>query len=154
MRYLIPWRRQAPSEVHSPMNRAFDALLGSFPGFPTELSALVNGDGPRIDVRESADAVHVEAELPGVDENDVELSLHEGMLVLKGEKKVESKQDHTGWHQIERAYGSFQRVIGLPTEVDAAKVEATFEKGVLRVRLPKSAPARPSVQKIAIKSGR
>lgn len=163
MRYLIPWRRQAPSEVRPPedglmlvqarMNRAFDELLRGFPGFPAELSGLQSLEAPRIDVRETAEDVQVEAELPGVDEKDVELALHEGVLVLKGEKKFEHKQEQAGWHQLERSYGAFQRAITLPAEVDAAKVEARFEKGVLRVRLPKAAPARQSVQKIEIKSG-
>lgn len=164
MRNLMPWRRTAPSDVRPPedglmllqtrMNRAFDEMLRGFPGFAAELPAFSAHEGPRVDVRETPEEVIVEAELPGMDEKDFDLTLHEGLLVLKGEKKLESKQEHEGWHQIERAYGSFQRVVGLPAEVDAAKVEATFEKGVLRVRMPKAAPARQSAQKIAVKSGR
>ncbi|MBM3976222.1 MAG: Hsp20/alpha crystallin family protein [Planctomycetes bacterium] len=136
------------------MNRTFDDLLRGFPKFSAELVPLSAAQSPRMDVRENAAEILVEAELPGVEEQDIELTLHEGTLVLRGEKKLEQKLEQEGWHLTERAYGSFQRVIGLPAEIDAAKIEATFEKGVLRVRLPKLAAAEAVAKRIAIKSGR
>jgi HSP20 family protein len=140
--------------LQSRMNRAFDDLLRGFPKFSAELVPFGAAESPRMDVRETGTEILVEAELPGVEEQDIELTLHEGTLVLRGEKKLEQKREQEGWHLTERAYGAFQRAIGLPAEIDAAKVEATFEKGVLRVRLPKIAPAHAGAQRIAIKSGR
>jgi HSP20 family protein len=83
----------------------------------------------------------VTAELPGVDEKDIDLSLADGVLTIRGEKKTEREETDKdkNWHLTERSYGSFSRTIALPYDPDSAKVEAKFDKGVLRVRLPKPA---------------
>ncbi len=116
------------------------------------------GDGmtaPKIDVVEAKDAIEVTAELPGVDEKDIDLTLSNGVLTIRGEKKAE--RDETGkdksWHVIERSYGSFSRTIALPYDPDSAKVEAKFDKGVLRVRLPKPAEIAKKEKKIEIRKG-
>ena len=108
---------------------------------------------PRIDVAESKDAIEVTAELPGVDEKDVDVTLADDVLTIRGEKKSEREgQDKDrNWHVVERSYGSFSRAIPLPFEPDAAKVEAKFDKGVLRIRLPKSEEVTKKEQKIEIK---
>ena len=108
---------------------------------------------PKVDVSETKDAVQVTAELPGVDESDVEVTLEDDVLTIRGEKKSEREEEDKdkNWHVVERSYGSFSRAIPLPFDPDATKVEAKFDKGVLRVHLPKPAEATKKQQKIAIK---
>jgi len=108
---------------------------------------------PKIDIAESKDAIDLAAELPGVDEKDVDVTLADGMLTIRGEKK--SERDETdkekNWHVVERSYGSFGRTISLPFDPDPAKVEAKFDKGVLHIHLPKPAEVAKKQQKIEIK---
>jgi HSP20 family protein len=108
---------------------------------------------PKVDIAESKDAIDLTAELPGVDEKDVDVTLADGMLTIRGEKK--SKRDETdkekSWHVVERSYGSFSRTISLPFDPDPAKVEAKFDKGVLHIHLPKPAEVAKKQQKIEIK---
>ena len=115
--------------------------------------ARSSSDMPRIDVAESKGAIDVMAELPGVDEQDVDVTLANGMLTVRGEKKTErDEQDKDkNWHVVERSYGSFSRTIPLPFDPDPATVEAKFEKGVLRIHLPKPAEVATKQQKIEIK---
>ena len=108
---------------------------------------------PKIDVAESKGAIDITAELPGVDEKDVDVTLADDVLTIRGEKKSEREEQDKdrNWHVVERSYGSFSRAIPLPFEPDAAKVEAKFDKGVLRIRLPKSEEVTKKEQKIEIK---
>ena len=108
---------------------------------------------PNIDVAESKDAIEVTAELPGVDEKDVDVTLADDVLTIRGEKKSEREEQDKdkNWHVVERSYGSFSRAIPLPFEPDATKVEAKFDKGVLRIHLPKSEETTKKEQKIEIK---
>jgi HSP20 family protein len=120
--------------------------LAGFPGF---------GGGaamPKIDVAEGKDAVEVTAELPGCNEEDIEITLNEGVLTIGGEKKTERDETDKdkNWQVVERSYGSFSRSIPLPFTPDPAKVEAKFDKGVLRVKLPKPAELAKKEKKIEI----
>jgi len=116
-------------------------------GFSSDMLA------PRIDIAESKDAIDLTAELPGVDEKDVDVTLADGVLTIRGEKKAErdEKDKDKNWHAVERSYGSFSRTISLPFDPDSAKVEAKFDKGVLHVHLPKPAEVAKKQQKIEIK---
>jgi HSP20 family protein len=111
--------------------------------------------GPKVDVAESKDAIDVTAELPGVEEKDIELTLDNGLLTIRGEKKTErdEKDTNKNWHVIERSYGAFSRSIALPFEPASDKVEAKFDKGVLRVHLPKPPEVASKQQRIEIKKG-
>jgi HSP20 family protein len=108
---------------------------------------------PKIDVGESENAIDLTAELPGVDEKDVDVTLADGVLTIRGEKKAErdEKDKDKNWHVVERSYGSFSRTISLPFDPDSAKVEAKFDKGVLHIHLPKPAEVAKKQQKIEIK---
>jgi HSP20 family protein len=108
---------------------------------------------PKIDVGETKDAIEVTAELPGVDEKDLDLTLADGVLTVRGEKKSarEEQDKDKNWHVVERSYGSFSRTIPLPFDPDPAKVEAKFDKGVLHIHLPKPAEVAKKQQKIEIK---
>jgi HSP20 family protein len=116
------------------------------------------GDGtaaPKIDVSEGKDGLEVTAELPGVEEQDVDVTLSRDVLTIRGEKKSERDEadKDKNWHLVERRYGLFSRSVTLPYEPDSDKVEAKFEKGVLRVRLPKPAEMTKKEKKITIRAG-
>ncbi len=111
--------------------------------------------GPKIDVSEGKEGIEVTAELPGVEEKDIDITLSNDVLTIRGEKK--SERDETdkekNWHVVERRYGSFSRTVTLPYQPDSDKVEAKFEKGVLRILLPKPAEMAKKEKKIAIRAG-
>jgi HSP20 family protein len=94
---------------------------------------------PRIDIVDDGDALRLTVELPGVEKQDLELIAEEGYLVLRGEKRVDKNQQEKGCYRLERAFGSFQRVVPLPDGVDLERAEARFEKGILTLRMPKKA---------------
>jgi HSP20 family protein len=105
-----------------------------------------------IDVVEKSDAYTITAELPGLDEKDIEVSVADDVLTIKGEKKEEKEQKDKNYYLSERRYGLFQRAFQLPTGLDQAKIEASFQKGVLSVTLPKSSDSQTKEKKIAIKT--
>lgn len=107
---------------------------------------------PRVDVKETAKKVVVTAELPGLDEKDIEISVVGDTLVLSGEKRQEEEEQGEDYYRMERRYGSFRRVIPLPCEVEVDKAEATFKKGVLTITLPKTPEAQSARKTIPIKT--
>jgi HSP20 family protein len=107
---------------------------------------------PAVDVAEKDKAYEITAELPGLDEKNVEVKVANGMLTIKGEKKEEKEEKKKDYYLSERRYGSFERRFQIPEGVEAEKIEATFKKGVLTVMLPKSAAAQAAEKQIAIKS--
>jgi len=106
---------------------------------------------PQIDVVDEGAFLSVTAELPGMTEKDVKLTVQEGILTLKGEKRVEETKEEDGCYRTERSYGSFVRNIPLPSDVKTQDAEATFDKGVLKIRLPKVEPQKMEAKQIAIK---
>jgi HSP20 family protein len=132
------------------VEKVFDEFSRRSPfTFGADTSAFA---GPKIDVAETKDAIDITAELPGVEEKDIELTLSEGVLTIRGEKKSERNEQDAkkNWYAVERSYGSFSRSIALPFEPTS---EAKFDKGVLRVHLPKPPEAASKQQKIEIKKG-
>jgi len=107
---------------------------------------------PAMDMAETDKAYEISAELPGMSESDVEVVAANGMLTIKGEKKEEKEEKNKGYYLSERSYGSFQRRLQIPDEVDTDKIEATFKKGVLIVTLPKTVEAQKPEKKISVKS--
>jgi HSP20 family protein len=107
---------------------------------------------PDMNVTEDDKNVYVSAELAGMDAEDIELSLSDNVLTIKGEKKEEKENKDKGYHHIERSYGTFERILNLPAEVDEAKAEAKFKKGVLKIALPKKTLEERKAKRIAIKS--
>jgi HSP20 family protein len=105
---------------------------------------------PRIDVVDDGDALRITAELPGINRQDVEILVEDEALVLRGEKKMESKSEEQGCYRLERAFGSFQRAIPLPDGVDVDRAEARFENAVLTVRIPKIAVEKSDVRRLEI----
>jgi len=161
---LIPWRKKVPVErreetlsgeehrltlFQHEMNRLFDQFFRGFDlaPFGGEWAAF----SPQVDVVEKDDEIVVSAELPGLDDKDIDVSLSNDTLTIRGEKKEEKEEKGRSYYRAERSYGSFTRSIPLPGEVDASKVDAVFQKGVLTVTLPRSGEARAR-KKIAVKS--
>ncbi len=126
----------------------FDRMLNqSFNEFLAPLGATEDVTNrrwmPAVDIRESDEALTINAELPGLDKNDVHITLENNVLTLAGERKFESEEKDESYHRIERAYGSFSRSFTLPANVKTDKVEAVFKDGVLSVVLPKVEEAKP-----------
>ncbi|MGE5545755.1 MAG: Hsp20/alpha crystallin family protein [Solirubrobacterales bacterium] len=106
---------------------------------------------PEVDVREMGDRIEIAAELPGVDENDVSVTVKDGVLSISGEKKSERKEEKTDYHLTERSYGSFVRSFRLPETCDDEHIAADFSKGVLTVTIPKRELPESGEKKIEIK---
>jgi HSP20 family protein len=135
--------------LHQEMNRLFDDVLrdfGAFSGFGAGGGRSIAG-WPQIEVAQTDDGYKLTAELPGMDDKDIELSLNDGVLTLRGEKRAEQGDAARGYS--ERYYGAFERRIPVG-DIDEGKVDATFDRGVLTVALPRSAEAQERVKKIPI----
>lgn len=135
------------SPRHLPFSRsAFD--VESF--WPRSLF----GQGmPAVDISEKEGSFEITAELPGLDEKDIELKLSDGNMIIRGEKKQETEETKKDYHLSERHYGSFERMFNLPKGIDTDKIEASFAKGVLTISLPKKPEAIKPEQVIPVKSG-
>jgi len=128
------------------MDRAFDETLFDTPRL---WSRRLEGFPLALDVAEDQESYMVKASIPGVDPNDVEVTLTDNTLTIKGEVKEEKDVEESNYHLRERRFGSFTRSVTLPLPVDADKVEATHENGVLSLRLPKTEAVKP--KKISVK---
>jgi HSP20 family protein len=141
--------------LHREMNRLFDdALRGA--GTPSGWQGGSQGEAlmaPHMDVSETEKELRIQAELPGVNENDIELSLNEDILTIRAEKRQERKEEREGVHFTERSFGTFQRALRLPFQVNPDQVQARFENGVLSVTLPKTQPQERS-RRIQVQGGR
>jgi HSP20 family protein len=107
---------------------------------------------PAVNVSETDKEYHVTAELPGMDEKDIELTLNRDALIIRGEKKQETEDKGKGYYRMERSYGTFHRSIPLPQEIDADHVNASFNKGVLTITLPKLPEIHSGAKKIQIRT--
>ena len=107
---------------------------------------------PRINISENEKEYQVSAEVPGVDEKDIEVKLTNGVLTVKGEKKAEKEEQGKDFHRVERSYGSFSRSIRLPEDADPNKVEAKYKKGVLSIAVQKKAEAKAQSKRIEVKA--
>lgn len=152
---LIPWNRGCTMSartgeetnpvlaLHREMNRLFDNF---FPGFDVAPPAGWSAGWPRVEVHDEKDEVRVTAELPGMEQKDVEIALHDGVLTIRGEKRSESN----GALYSERWHGQFQRSLQLGPDVDPDKVSASFKNGVLTVTAAKRPEAQRQVKRIPI----
>jgi HSP20 family protein len=137
------------------MRRQIDELFNELSSGQRFGVPFGEGFTPRIDVTESDGELTVCAELPGVEEKDLEVTLNGNQLTIRGEKKREheEKDEKRGvYHRVERSYGSFQRTMTLPYDVDPSRVSAEFKSGVLKVKLPKPEEAQKQSKRIDIKT--
>jgi HSP20 family protein len=144
------------SALKSEMDSLFDSFIGGLPAF-TGMFGTRGGRSfplaPHMDVKETDKEIVVEAELPGIDDKDISLSVQDGVLTIRGEKKLERDEEKENYRMMERRHGSFQRSVRLPDTVDEDKVEASFDNGVLKVSLPKRPEAIGKQRTIPIKKG-
>lgn len=160
LKNLIPFSKKtlaAKQEEENPlalmqreMNRMFDSFTRTW-GADT-FSADNGVFTPRMEVTEDAKAFVVTAELPGINEKDIDLTIAGDTLTLRGEKKEEKEEKGKNYFYSERSYGSFSRSIPLPRQIDADKVAAGFKKGILTITLPKTAAAMDDLKKIPVKT--
>ena len=164
---LIPWdlgkhEAEQPREAAHPIralqsdiNRAFEDFWQTF-NFPTTRlwdSGFTAAAVPSVDVRDTEKEVEVIAELPGMEEKDVEVTVAEGALVISGAKKYEQEKQDKGYLLRERSFGRVERVVPLPDGLDLDSAKATFKNGVLTVAIPKTKEAQAAVKRIAVKAG-
>jgi HSP20 family protein len=123
------------------LNRILDEAFGGFP-FQDQGTITSTWFAP-TDVSEDENSLQISMELPGVEPDDVRLSLENNILTIRGEKRQRSEEDNERIHRFERTYGMFERTFALPNTVDPDKIEARYENGVLLVRIPKAERARP-----------
>ncbi len=136
---IMPFRRRAGRPLmrfHDEMDDFVQRLFGDW-------AVSETGWLPALDIGEQDEAYLIKAELPGVQADDIEISVHGKQLTLAGEKQQQTEQDERGPYHTERRYGSFRREITLPGEVDADAIDAHYADGVLTVTLPKSEAAKP-----------
>lgn len=133
--------------LHHEMNRMFDGMLGAFAPTLREAAPFA----PDIDVSESDGEIRIVADLPGVSEHDIQVSVKDDRLIITGQKRDEREEHGQDFHMAERSIGSFRRVLTLPDTIDPEKISAEFDKGVLRITAPKSEEAERG-RKIEVKS--
>ena len=145
--------------LHQEIDRLFDDFSWNWPRLsfprPSATAPYLQGDFElkvATEVTEDDKAYRISVELPGMEEKDVEISVSDNMLTMKGEKKSEKEETKKDYHYSERRYGAFRRSFALPDDVDASKIEANMKAGVLSVVLPKSAEAQKKSRKVEIKS--
>ena len=160
-----PERAAAEWSPLANMRREFDRMLEEFPwaGWRRPLARFdvepffrgFGGVGavPAVDIAEKDKEYEITAELPGMNENNIDVKFADGVLTIKGEKKEEKEEKKKDYYLSERRYGSFQRSFPVPESVDANKIEAKFVNGVLTIKLPKSSEAQKNEKKIAITKG-
>lgn len=134
-------------DVSNRLNRVFGRPLARME--PNEMFAVADWT-PSADISESDTAYLIKAEIPGVNKEDVKVTIENGMLTIKGERKMEKEEKDKKFHRIERSYGSFMRSFRVPEDADESAVKAEFKDGVLNVTLSKSAKAKPKAINVSV----
>ncbi|MDK2897763.1 MAG: hypothetical protein PWP04_1883 [Candidatus Atribacteria bacterium] len=153
---LIPARRErsvSPArrlwdlfDLRSDLDSIFDELMET----PLLTQPFLGGGFPAVDVAENENEIIVKAEVPGLDPKDVDVKVSEDAVEIRGETKDELEEKDAGYYRRERYYGSFERVINLPTKVKEDQVKATYKNGILTITLPKTEPSKPKARKVEI----
>jgi HSP20 family protein len=148
MKGVIPWGGRG-SALMEPLRQEMEDLFHRF--FPTleEAATPLSAWAPRVDVEETDKEILVKADVPGVDAKDVEITVSDGTLVLRGEKKQEKEENGKNYRRAERFVGKFYRELPLPAGTDPEKIAATTDKGVVIISIPKKPEAQP--RKITVK---
>ncbi len=144
-----PAARQSPDlfgSLQREIERVFDRFTNNWPSLDFRTTGLT----PSMDIAESDKDIEITAELPGLEEKDVQVNVADDVLTIKGEKKAEKEENDKNYHRIERSYGSFYRSLQLPSGVNADAIKATLKNGVLKVTVTKPAAAQP--KKIEVKA--
>ena len=135
--------------IQDRMNKLFEQTLARTRG--DDEGVAPSAWSPSVDIYETAEAIVLTAELPGLKREDIEIQLRDSTLTLKGERKFEREVKDENYLRIERSYGAFQRAFSLPTVVQQDKIKAVFRDGVLEVTMPKAEEAKPKQVKVEVK---
>jgi HSP20 family protein len=146
--YMMDLIKYDPFREFTNLSRQMDILMRYMWGETLESGKLV----PAVDISETPEAIIVKADLPGIDENDISLTLSGDNLIIKGEKKSEKEEKGKHFNRVERSYGSFERVIVLPVSVEQDKISAHYKKGVLEISMPKKPELKQKEIKINVGS--
>jgi len=145
MTLLTRWE---PTREYTNLQNQMNRLLAGLG--PASDDLLSTGFVPAVDIYEDEHAITLKVEVPGIEEKDIDVLLENQTLTLRGERKFEKEEKEENFHRIERRYGSFTRSFTLPNTVDTANVKAEYANGVLSVRLPKRAEAKPRQIKVGV----
>lgn len=145
---LTPWK---PIKDLIPLRKEIDNLFKRFMGETSLAEGLGEGWVPSVDVSETDDGFYIKAEIPGLEAGDIDVTIMGDRLTIKGEKKKEEEKSGEHFHSVERYYGSFQRSFTLPPTAQTDKTEATFDKGVLKITIPKSEEAKSKTIKVEVR---
>ena len=148
MTFLTKFDRWDPFEELSTLRNRMDRLWSRM---TVEDEPAMANWSPTSDVIETKDDIVIKAELPGIDDKDVDVEIENGVLTIKGERKAEKESEEKGYRRVERAYGSFFRSFTLPPNVEPEKISASFANGLLEVHLPKKEGAKPRSIKVDVK---
>ena len=144
---ISPWRPFEFEKMRREMDRLWDSF---FEGRPAKRGREEGEWLPSLDVSETKNELVVKAEIPGMDAKDIDISLSDGVLTIKGEKKQEKEEKEADYHLVERSYGAFVRSVRLPKEVQGDKISASYKDGILKIALPKSEEAKKKEIKIKV----
>ena len=133
------------------LQEAVRDMLASWPFGEQEALSIADW-APSCNVSETAEEYRIEAELPGVKQEDFDLKVDDGVLTLRGERREEKEEKGKKYHRVESSYGSFMRSFTLPADADQAKVAAEYKDGLLKVRIPRTAPKESKARTVEIKS--
>jgi HSP20 family protein len=164
---LVPWRGKRDNQlaarqndtdatIYNQFNRLFDEFFENnwMTSWDSDFGDRFNEFSPRVNVTEREKEFEVTAELPGLTENEIDITLNRDGLTLKGEKKQESEDKGDNYYRMERSYGSFSRTIPLPADlIEKDQVAAEFKHGVLTITMPKREDAQPISRRITVKAG-
>ncbi len=148
---IIPWKRKDQPAASGGVKPEsfFDRMLTDWSNFPERFFSE-EAVFPKVDITEGKRDIRVKAEIPGVESDDIDVSLDGSRLIISGEKKQENKEENENYHRIEHTYGSFHRAVELPADVDPDDVDAKFKRGVLKLKLKKTKESQSA--KIKVKS--
>lgn len=157
VRSLLPdifGRQSGSGDMFTSLQKEIDQVFRDFGrGVPAMREFRQGMMALKVNVAETDKAIEVTADIPGVEPGDIDVSVRNGILTIRGEKKAEKDEKQKDYHVVERSYGMFERSFAVPDEVEVEKVEANFDKGVLKVVMPKSADTKSKAKKIAITGG-
>ena len=157
---LIPWAQkdhepEGKSDDQNPiatLQRDMNRVFETFWNRAGHMDWPWGGSDAKSDVVDTGDMIEVSIELPGMEMKDIDVTVSDDMLTIKGEKKVERKEEKKGYYLSERSYGSIYRTIPLPPGVDGDKAEASFKNGVLTIKLPQTPEAKAKVKRIEVQA--
>ena len=145
---LTPWRPfgEGLTSLRNEMDRLFDRFFGE----KTSIEPIEGRWIPALDIVETKNAIVINAEIPGIDPQDINISITGDTLTIKGEKKQEKEEKDENYHKIERSYGSFSRSIRIPVDIHSEKIEAKYKNGILKITLPKKEESKPKEIKVKV----